>query len=581
MKFILLAQAYDSLENTPKRLKKTKIISDLLKNAKEDELEKIILLLQGKVFNTADKHDLGIASKLVVKSMASALGLAPNKIENMWRDKGDLGIVAKEQANAKKQGVLFVEELTVLDVFNGFRKLAKLEGIGSVEQKTKTLSRLLSLAEPIEAKYVVRIALQDLRVGVAEGTLRDAIAWAFLSEAEPNYDDKTITINPDDREKYNDAINTLQSVIDKTNDFEIAAKTAKKGLKYLKETKLNIGKPLKVMLAQKVTTINDAFKSVGKPAAIEYKYDGFRMQIHKDEDVKIYTRRLEDVTEQFPEVREYIKDYIDAKNFIIDCEAVGYNPQTGKYTSFQHISQRIKRKYNIEDLSKKLPIELNIFDILYLNGEELLNEPFEKRREELKKIIKEREKKITISKQITTSSEEDATKFFEEAVNTGNEGVMFKNLNGKYKPGARVGSMVKYKSSMDALDLVIVGAEWGEGKRSGWLTSFSLACLEDGEFLELGRVGTGLKEKPEEGLSFREMTEKLKPLIINERGRDVRVKPEIVVSVLFEEIQKSPSYDAGYALRFPRITTLREDRKPEDIITKEELEDIYYEQKKQ
>ncbi|MCC7574843.1 ATP-dependent DNA ligase [Candidatus Woesearchaeota archaeon] len=578
MKFVLLASAYESLGAESKRLKKTKIICDLLRNADSEDLGRLILLLQGKVFNTAEKQDLGIASKIVIKAMSSVFGSSTDNIENLWRNKGDLGVVAQDLASKKKQNVLFKEELFVEEVFSSFRKLASLEGTGSVDNKIKIISRLLSLAEPLEAKFVVRIALQDLRVGVAEGTLRDAIAWAFLSEAEPNYDDGSI--NPENREKYNEVVDLLQSVIDKTNDFEIAALTAKKGLSALKEIRLVVGKPLKVMLAQKAPTIKDAFKSVGVPAILEYKYDGFRMQIHKNGEVKIFTRRLEDVTAQFPEVKEYVEHNVEADSFILDCEAVGYNPETNKYTSFQNISQRIKRKYNIEELAKKLPIELNVFDVLYLNGEDLLNKPFSERRKIIESLIKEVPKKIVLSKKLITSDEDEANKFFEESVALGNEGLMFKNLEGTYKPGARVGSMVKFKSSMDALDLVIVGAEWGEGKRSGWLTSFTLACVSDSDFLELGKVGTGLKEKPEEGLSFQELTDLLKPLIVEEKGRDVKVKPEVVVSVLFEEIQKSPSYAAGFALRFPRIVALRSDRKPDDVLDVEHLEDLYYEQKK-
>ena len=581
MDFNTLASAYNSLESTSKRLLKTKIISDLLKGAKDDDLKCLILLLQGKVFSTQDKQDLGIASKLVIKSMSSVFGLSPKQIEDLWKREGDLGVVASNLASNKKQGVLFSEDLSVRDVFEGFRKLALLEGQGSVDLKIKTLARLLSLSNSLEAKYVVRLALQDLRVGVAEGTLRDAIAWAFLTEAEPNYSDENQSINPENREAYNEAISVLQSVIDKTNDFEIAALTAKKGFSELKKVKLVVGKPLKVMLAQKVNSAEDAFKSVGSPAAIEYKYDGFRMQIHKSNDeIKIFTRRLEDVSLQFPEVKEYVNENIKAKSFIIDCEAVGFDPSSGKYTSFQHISQRIKRKHNISDLAKKLPVELNVFDLLYLDGEELLCEPFQKRRKLLERILVEVPKKIVLTKLLETSSVVDATKFFDEAVALGNEGVMFKNFSGVYKPGARVGSMVKLKSSMDALDLVIVGAEWGEGKRSGWLTSFTVACTSDSSFLEMGNVGTGLKEKSEEGLSFEELTNLLKPLIVEERGKYVKVKPEVVVSILFDEIQKSPSYASGFALRFPRFVALREDRAPDDVVSVDEVEDLYYEQKK-
>ncbi|MFP4568361.1 MAG: ATP-dependent DNA ligase [Candidatus Woesearchaeota archaeon] len=581
MEFSILANAYLDLEQSSSRLKKTKIISDLLKNVGVDDLGMLILLLQGKVFNTANKQDLGIASRLVLKAMSLVFGLSVKHIEELWRREGDLGLVAASLASKKRQGVLFVEDLLVRDVFDGFRKLASLEGSGSVDLKVKTLSRLLSLSEGVEAKYVIRIALQDLRVGVADSTLRDAIAWAFLKEANPNYSGDNQTIMPANREVYNEAVAHLQSVIDKTNDFEIAAITAKKGLDALKAVKISVLRPLKVMLAQKAESVGDAFKSVGVPCVIEYKYDGFRMQIHKLGDVvKIFTRRLEDVTVQFPEVEDYVLRNIKADSFILDAEAVGFNPLTDKYTSFQHISQRIKRKHNIGEVSKKLPIELNVFDMLYLDGVELLNEPFHLRRTKLESVLVEVPKKIVLSKKIETSDEALALKFFDEAIALGNEGVMFKNLEGVYRPGARVGSMVKLKFSMDALDLVIVAAEWGEGKRSGWLTSFTVACVSGDDFLEIGKVGTGLKEKPDEGLSFGELTNLLKPLIIDERGRDVKVKPSVVVSVLFDEIQKSPSYAAGFALRFPRIVALRTDRDVFDIVSVDEIEDLYYEQKK-
>ena len=580
MEFKLLASAYDSLEGTSKRLRKTKIVCDLLKKASDDDLSYLMLLLQGRFFSFVDKQDLGIASRLVIKAMSSVFGVSSSKIEDLWKNKGDLGVVAFDLAGKNKQGILFKEDLSVKDVFSGFRKLAMLEGSGSVDNKVKVLSRLLSLAEPLEAKFIVRLALQDLRVGIAEGTLRDALGWAFLEEAEPNYSDEDSSINPSSREKYNEVLAVLQSAIDKTNDFEVAVRTAKQGLSALKNVKLVVGKPLKVMLAQKVSDVSEGFKSVGVPAAVEFKYDGFRMQVHKEKEIKIFTRRLEDVTAQFPEVKEYVEEHVSASSCILDCEAVGYDPSTDKYTSFQHISQRIKRKYNIDELSRKLPVELNVFDLLFLDGEELLGVPFLDRRKKAKKIVEEAPKKIVLSKQIISEDEKEVLSFFDEAVSLGNEGVMLKNLQGLYRPGARVGSMVKLKSSMDALDLIVVGAEWGEGKRSGWLTSFVVACRSDSGFLELGRVGTGLKEKSEEGVSFQEITDALRPLIVKEKGREVRVRPEVVVSILFEEIQKSPTYESGFALRFPRMVALRSDRSPEDVVSVEDVEDIYYDQKK-
>ncbi|MBU1854098.1 MAG: ATP-dependent DNA ligase, partial [Nanoarchaeota archaeon] len=256
--------------------------------------------------------------------------------------------------------------------------------------------------------------------------------------------------------------------------------------------------------------------------------------------------------------------------------------KTEKYLVFQHISQRIRRKYDIENLAKKLPVELNVFDVLFYNGENLLDTPLVKRRALLEKIVREEKFKIIVSKKIVTSNKSDALKFYEDSVSKGNEGVMLKSLNSPYKPGSRVGFMVKLKSSMDTLDLVIVGAEWGEGKRSGWLTSFTLACIDDnGNFLEIGKVGTGVKEKAEEGLSFGELTEMLKPHIKQEKGREVVIKPEIVLEIKFEEIQASPTYSSGYALRFPRVIQARDDRMPEECSTLEMVQKEFEGQKKQ
>lgn len=581
MKYEALADAYQELEKTTKRLRKTFIISKLLQKTKESNLDKVILLLQGRVFPIYDEREIGVASKLVIKAMATATGYSSDKIVDQWRKTGDLGEVAEKLISGKKQNTLFSEELTVKIVFDSLQKLSTIEGQGSVDQKVKLIAKLLSLSSPEEAKYVVRNVLGELRVGVAEGTLRDAIAWAYLKDIKPNYNEEDDSINPESREKYKEQLSIVQEALDKTNDFLIVAKAAKEGISELKKIKLKVGTPIKVMLGPKATTIEEAFKIVNKPAAIEYKYDGFRMLVNKNKDkIKIFTRRLDEVTKQFPEVKEFILKNVKAEKCILDAEAAGYDSKTGKYTPFQSISQRIRRKYDIDRLAKEFPVELNVFDILYYEDKDVLNEPFHKRRKILEKIIRQEKKKIVLAKQIVTDSEEEARKFFDEAINKGNEGVMFKNLEGIYKPGSRVGYMVKYKASMDPLDVVIVAAEWGEGKRSGWFTSFTVACQSEGDFLELGKVGTGLKEKQEEGLSFHEMTEILKPLVTEQKGREVKVKPKVVVSLLFDEIQKSGSYSSGYALRFPRFVSLREDRSAHDIVSVEELEDLFFSQKK-
>lgn len=584
MDYSKLVELYEKLDSTTKRLVKTKEISKFLKEVPEQDLGIIVLLVQGRIFPAWDERNIGVASRLVMKAVSKATGVETKKVEDEWRNLGDLGEVAKKLVAKKKQATLFSSKLTVKKVFENIENIAKIEGKGSVDRKLGLITELLTSAEPLEAKYIVRLVLEELRLGVGDGSLRDAIVWAFFGEKLGlGYDEKKNEIILDDREEYTKYVDSVQAAYDISNDLGKVASTAKKkGIEGFKEISINIGKPLKVMLFPKSKDIEDAFSRVGKPAAFEYKYDGFRMQVHKKgNDVKIFTRRLENVTKQFPEVAELAKKNIDADSCVIDCEAVGYDKQTGTYKPFQEISQRIRRKYDIEKMAEELPVELNVFDIISYEGKNMITEPFIERRKILEKIIKQSPKNIVLAKQIITSEEKEAEKFYEESLKMGNEGLMAKKLDAVYKPGSRVGYGVKIKPTMEELDLVIVGAEWGTGKRSGWLSSFSLACIDDdGNFLEIGKVGTGIKEKEDLGVSFEQMTELLKPLIKSEKGREVKIKPQIVVEIRYEEIQKSTNYESGYALRFPRLVKIREDRRPEEINTINDVEDLYYAQKK-
>ncbi|PIN86807.1 DNA ligase [Candidatus Woesearchaeota archaeon CG10_big_fil_rev_8_21_14_0_10_44_13] len=584
MRYIELANVYQALESTTKRLEKTHIISEFLKKTDVKDMECIVLLLQGRVFADWDETKIGVASRMVLKAINVATGMSIEDAESEWKRIGDLGNVTQKLVEKKKQKTLFSGELTIKKVFDNIRALATLEGQGSVDRKIQLIAELLASAKPIEARYVIRTVLEDLRVGVASGTLRDAIVWAFFGkEAKLNYNPKEKSIEPEDRERYNRISEAVQNAYDVCNDFGRVAEAAKaKGLKGLELIGLGVGNPIKVMLYQKAKDVADAFERVGKPAAFEYKYDGFRIQAHKkDNKVILYTRRLEEVTKQFPEVVGYVKENVKGREFILDSEAVGYDPKTGRYLPFQSISQRIKRKYDIEKMAKQFPVELNVFDIISFEGRNMMKEPFRKRRELIEKILKQAPKRIVIAKQLITSDPKAAQRFYEESLKMGEEGVMAKNLDGIYKPGSRVGYGVKIKPVMETLDLVIVGAEWGTGKRSGWMSSFVLACrdADTGEFLEIGKVGTGIKELEGSGATFEQLTELLKPLVIDEKGREVRIKPKIVLEINYEEIQKSPSYKSGYALRFPRLVKLRDDKGPDEASELEYVKELFYGQK--
>jgi len=582
MRYGKLVELYEKLESTSKRLEKTFHISEFLKKTSVDDIPTVVLLMQGKVFPDYDERKIGVASRLVLKAINVATGINSANIENNWKKTGDLGETAAHYCGKKTQATLTSTELTIKKVFQNLRKLAELEGAGTVDKKVKLVSELLTSAKPREAKYIVRTVLEELRVGVASGTLRDAIVWAFFEkEIKVNYDKETGKVDPENREEYKKYLDAVQGAYDVSNDFgdvAIAAKNQK--LEGVTKVKMAVGKPIKVMLYPKAENIKEAFDTVGKPAALEYKYDGFRIQVHKTGGtIKLFTRRLEEVTKQFPDVVKFVKSNIKGDDFILDSEAVGFDGKTGKYVAFQKMSQRIKRKYNIEQMMKDFPVELNIFDIMCYKGENIMNKPFKERRKFLEKMVKQEKKKIVLAKQIVTSNEEKADKFYRASLASGEEGIMAKNLEGIYKPGSRVGYGIKVKPVMETLDLVIVGAEWGEGKRKGWLSSFVVACRDGKDFIQIGKVGTGIKELESDGVTFDELTKMLKPLIVEDKGKTVIVKPKIIIELNYEEIQKSPTYSSGFALRFPRVVRLRPDKPLSEVSSIRLVKKLYITQR--
>ncbi len=556
MEYLKLVKIYESLEKTTKRLEKTEIISNFIKNIPSDELEYTIHLIQGKVFPESDERKIGMSSQLILKVIARATGNSINEIEKEWKKKGDLGIVAEEFVKEKKQRTLANQELTTKHVYDNIRKLAELEGQGTVDRKVSLVAELLSNAKPEEARFIVRNVLEEMRTGVSDGIIRDSIAKAFDIPVEE-----------------------IEKSFNFLVDYGKIASLAKKGKHHLNKVELQPGRPTKVMLAILVNNVAEGFEYLGKPLQCEIKLDGFRVIIHNDgKNIYLFTRRMENVTNQFKELMPIIKNSIKADSYIIDTELVGYDPKTKKYLPFQNISQRIKRKYDIEKIAKDFPVEINIFDILYYNGNSAADKPLKERRDILEKIISEKKLSIVLTKKLVTSNEKDAEKFFKDSIKNGFEGIMLKNLNAEYKPGRYVNYMCKLKQVLEPLDLVIVGAQWGEGKRSNWLSSFTLACRDKNKFAEIGKVGTGIKEKAE-GITFKELTKMLKPLIIETKGKNVSVKPKIIVQVEYEEIQKSPTYNSGYALRFPKLKLLRLDKPLSEISDIKLVEKIYNYQK--
>lgn len=554
MEYARFVRVYEDLSSTTKKLDKTAILAVFLSDLEKKGESKWIYLLRGKVLPDYDPGEFGISTQLVLKTISVSFGMPSLEVTNKFKEVGDLGEIAEYFALKKRQSVLFLSKLQVKKVFENLKKIIYIQGNGAIDRKISFISELLNSASPSEAKYIIRTLLCDLRVGVADALLVDAIALNFF----PNESEMRLKV---------------EQAYDLANDFACVFDAAKKGANSLDAITIVPGKPIKAMLAVKVDSIREAFETCGRPAALEHKYDGFRLMIHKKKgEIFLFTRRLENVTKQFPDIVETVKKNVRSDEFILDTEVVGYDEKTERYKPFESISQRIKRKYDIDKLVKELPVEINVFDIIYYNGENWFNKSFIERRKLIEKIVKIERWKIRPAIQIVTNDEKEAERFYEKAIKMGEEGIMVKKIDSPYRQGRRVGYMVKLKPVVNDLDLVIVGAEYGTGKRGGWLTSYIIACCSGQEFLEVGKVSSGLKEREEEGTTYEEITNLLKPLITEESGNEVKVRPEIIVAVTYQNIQKSPAYSSGYALRFPRITAYRPDRNIKEITTLEDIE---------
>ncbi len=553
MDYSTLTGTYEKLESVSSKLKKTEILADFLSKTPAQQLSQVVLLVQGIVFPKYTQLELGIAAQMMTRAISKATGLGVKEVVERFKKAGDLGLTAEESTVEKRQSSLSQKKLTVDFVFGNIKKLATVTGQGSQDRKLNIISELLVSSKPKEARYIVRTILGDMRTGVAEGIIRDAIAKSFLLKSESG---------KPERERALAAVDYAASIL---SDFSEVAKIAReKGIEGLEKVKVQIGKPIRVMLGVAAENIEEVTEDFGK-VAIEIKFDGLRAQIHKKgNEIRVFTRRLEDVTKQFPDIVDYAKKSLHADECIVEGEALGVNKKTGETMPFQNLSQRIQRKYDIEKMVKEIPIQVNLFDIVYLDGDLLISKKFEERRKILEKIVKPIHEKFQLAKQIVSDNPKEIDKFYKEALSAGQEGIFMKVLDSKYVFGRHVDGWYKIKPIMETLDLVIIGATWGEGARSGWITSYALACRDPAsdEFLECGMMSTGLTED-----QYETMTKTLNPLIVEENGKDIRVKPKIVVEVGYQEIQKSPTYTSGFALRFPRFVRLREDKGPSDADT--------------
>jgi len=581
VKFLELATTLDRIESTTKRLEMVELISDLLRRA-DDDIRETVFLLQGKVAPDYEGIELGIAEKIAIRAISSQSGKSEDEIEDELVKKGDLGKIAEELLRTKKQSALFTEELTVKRVFNTLLKLAGETGGGSQTRKLQYLQDLLQNAEPVEVRFIIRIVTGKLRVGVADMTIVDAIASAFGSREQSDIVENAFNVMP--------------------NLAELAYRAMNYGIDSLASIKLVPGIPIRAMLAERLPSLKDILDRMGGKFAIEYKYDGLRVQVHKVGDrVELFSRRLERITSQFPDIVKEMKQRIKAETAIMDGEAVPYNFETNEMLPFQEISRRRGRKYDLDETMERIPVVVFLFDVMMLNGKSLLDFPYTERRMNLVNNISEGER-VRIAKSKIVTDVESAELFFNEALEAGCEGIVAKSVESKsvYKAGAREFLWIKYKREYqlemeDTVDLVVVGAFAGQGKRSGGYGALLMAAYskEDDKFKTICKLGSGFSDEQLENLP-----RMLRDYLIPAKDRRVESSieadfwftPSLVLEVKGAEITLSPMHtcckdvvrkDAGLAIRFPRFTgRWRKDKEPEEATTEQEILEMYHSQKK-
>lgn len=595
------------MEETKSRLMLTNLLVSLIKDTSPDVIDKVIYLIQGKLRPDYEGIELGIAEKMIIRSLSQASGSETSSILETYRETGDLGDTTRNILSSKKSKMERAT-ITVDSVYSKLYEIAKTSGVGSQEIKIKNIVELLTSSTPREARYVIKFITGTLRLGVADNTVMDALAVGF-------------TGNKSNRKILEDAYNVC-------SDLGTVAKTlAAKGIDAVKAIQITIFKPIRPMLAERVRTPEEALKRMeGGIGSAEYKLDGERIQVHvkktsndkkKDGKVELFSRRLENITYQYPDVASaIINSPNEIKEAIVEGEVVAIDAETLELRPFQELMHR-RRKHNIDKAIEQYPVVLNIFDILYLNGEDQTSLQYSQRRKILEDIIDEKKVNDTKSNitelrnhknnnsgiqlipQIVTKSTDDIEKYMNAAIESGCEGIVLKQLSSVYKAGSRGFLWTKlkreYKNELaDTLDLVIVGGLYGRGRRVGKYGALLLACYdhESDIFRSISKVGAGFTDIHLE--DFYKNLEKHKINHINARvdviaeNMDVWFEPTIVIEVIASEITVSPSYSTamnsikegyGLALRFPKFTgKIREDKAPEDATTVEEIIKMYKDQ---
>jgi len=592
MPFRELADTFERIELISSRTQMTVLLVNLFKKTPPEIIDRVVYLLQGKLWpDWKGLPELGIGEKMLIKAIALATQSKESEVETLYKSLGDLGRATErlkqkaEKVLAKTVSILsFVsvkKELTVNQVYDTLARVALAQGEGSRDIKLRLLAGLISDASPKEAKYIVRFVEGRLRLGIGDATIMDALAIVYGGGAHTR---------PIIERAYN-----LRADLG-----NVAKILATQGIETLKNIKPQVGIPIRPMLAERLSDPSEILRKAGGKAFVEYKYDGERAQIHKSGDeIWIFSRRLENITKQYPDVVEYARKYIKAEEAIVEGEIVAYDPETGELRPFQELMHR-KRKHDIHVAIKEYPVKVYLFDLLYADGEDYTLKPLPERRAKLKEVIEETDV-LQLAEYIETDDPEELEKFFLKAIEEGGEGVMVKALhkNAIYQAGTRGWLWIKYKRDyksemIDTVDLVVVGAFYGRGRRGGKFGALLMASYnpEKDVFETVCKVGSGFKDE-----DLDKLPEMLKPYILERRHPrvvarlepDVWVTPALVAEIIGAELTLSPLHTCcidkikpgvGISIRFPRFIRWRPDKGPEDATTSQELLEMYKRQLK-
>ena len=580
MDFSIVAEIFEKMENTTKRIELTNILVELLKKTPKKIIPNAVYLLQGIIRPNFEGVELGIAEKLAIRAISKSSGLSIKKIEDDYRKVGDLGLTASNILKLKTQTTFTAEKITLERVYETLFKIAKLEGKGSQDLKMKHISSLLNDATPLEAKFVLKILLGTLRLGVAENTVMDALAIAFTGKKE-------------NKERIENAYNVSSDL------GKVSQMVATNGIDGIKKFKISLFSPIRPMLADRVKSEKEAIKKMPELFSAEYKLDGERVQIHKQANkIILFSRRLENITQYYPDIVENIGKSLNVHEGVFEAEIVPINENTGEFLPFQELMHR-RRKYKLEQAVSQYPITVNFFDVLYFDKKDCLNLEYSERRKILEQIIHE-DNFSKLVPMLFVKNENEIEDFLENSINAGCEGLMLKTPSAPYRAGTRGSNWLKLKREYrnelgDSLDLIVIGAYFGRGRRTGLYGTLLLGTYnpEKDNFPSICKVGTGFTDESLDQLYqilSNNVTLKKNSRIISEMEADVWLEPELVLEIVASEITLSPIHktgldlirkNSGFALRFPKFTgKIRYEKAVEDASTVEEVLTLYKRQSK-